>query len=153
MRQAYPCAPHTPQLPVTLRLAYNIAFSYADAKLTSDFSLPANDGSGTIVPGLVTGVAGQQRPGSPKISSGASILYDVNVSPDYDLSLSLNHTYRSHAPVGLSLSTGADPLGVSSAYGIFNASATLIHKPWRLIGYVTNLADKTAVLVPPPCPI
>jgi iron complex outermembrane recepter protein len=38
------------------RLAYSIGFAYADAHLTSNFSLPANNGAqtGTIVPGLIT---------------------------------------------------------------------------------------------------
>ena len=31
--------------------AYSVGFAYADAKLTSDFSLPADNGTGVIVPG------------------------------------------------------------------------------------------------------
>jgi len=128
-------------------LAYSVGVAYADAKLTSDFALPANDGSGTIVPGLVTGTAGQQLPGSPKVSAAATVVYDRNLVSGYDLSLSLNETYRSQVPLFLS----AVPQ-VSPAFGLLNFSATVTHKPWRLLGYVTNLADKRALLAPPATP-
>jgi len=128
-------------------LAYSVGVAYADAKLTSDFALPANDGSGTIVPGLVTGTAGQQLPGSPKVSAAATVVYDRNLVSGYDLSLSLNETYRSQVPLFLS----AVPQ-VSPAFGLLNFSATVTHKPWRLLGYVTNLADKHELLAPPATP-
>ncbi len=127
-------------------LTYNVGFAYADAKLTSDFALPANNGSGTIVPGIVTGTSGEQLPGSPKISAAATAVYARNLAPGYDLSLSLSNTYKSHAPLTL-----GGPL-YSSAYGLINFSATLAHKPWRLLGYVTNLADKHVILGPPTRP-
>jgi iron complex outermembrane recepter protein len=127
-------------------LTYNVGFAYADAKLTSDFALPANNGSGTIVPGIVTGTSGEQLPGSPKVSAAATAVYDQNLAPGYDLSLSLSNTYRSHAPLIL-----GGPL-YSSAFGLINFSATLIHKPWRLLGYVTNLTDKQVIVGPPTRP-
>ena len=54
-------------------LSYSVGYAYADAKLTSEFSLPANNGlgTGTIVPGLLSGSAGEQLPGSPKNSVSA----------------------------------------------------------------------------------
>ena len=125
-------------------LGYTVGVSYADAKLTSNFSLPANDGSGTIVPGAVTGTAGRQLPGSPKVSAAATVTYDRNLAPGYDLSVSLNSTYRSHILLGL----GAQAKE-TSAFDLLNFSAALGHDPWRLLGYVTNLADKRAILDPP----
>jgi len=67
-----------------------------DAHLTSDFSLPANNGlqTGTIVPGLIHGTSGEQMPGSPKTSASAGVVYDMNVSPGYDLALAANGVYR-----------------------------------------------------------
>jgi iron complex outermembrane receptor protein len=130
-------------------LTYNMGFAYADAQLTSGFSLPANNGAGQIIPGLVTGTAGQQLPGSPKISASGTILYEHMIEPGYDLTLSANETYRSHIPLGLSLSDGAPTQGSSSAFGLINLSATVSHKEWRYHAYVTNLADKRAVLEPP----
>ena len=47
-------------------LSYSIGFAYADAKLTSDFSLPANNGTGTIVPGLLSGNRGRAASGKPQ---------------------------------------------------------------------------------------
>lgn len=127
-------------------LAYNIGLAYAEAKLTSDFSLPANNGAGTIEPGLVTGTSGQQLPGSPKVSAAAALSYDTKITPGYDLSLTLSNTYRSHAPLGLS---GTTSTLQSSAFGLVNFSAALAHEKWRLLGYATNLTDKRAILGPP----
>ena len=75
-------------------LGYAVGFSYADAKLTSDFSLPADNGTGTIIPGLLSGKAGQQMPGSPKTSVTAALLYNTLITQGYDLTLSLNGVYR-----------------------------------------------------------
>ncbi len=130
-------------------LTYNLSYAYADAKLTSNFALPANDGTGNIVPGIVTGTAGQQLPGSPKVSAAGTVAYTRQLAPDYSFSVSLSDTYKSHAPLGLSGQT-ADLH--TSAFGIMNFSATLTHREWRLLGYVTNLADKRAILGPPTRP-
>ncbi len=131
--------------PLFLRdLTYNLGFAYAAAKLTESFALPANNGAGVITPGLVTGTAGQQLPGSPKSSVAATIVYDRSLVPGYDLAVSLNGTYRSTIPLGLSQSQGQ-----SSAFGIGNLSATLTHRPWQGVLYLNNFTDKRAVLVAP----
>ena len=130
-------------------LAYNIGVSYADAKLTSDFSLPANDGTGTIVPGLISGKAGDQLPGSPKTSLTAAIDYQRLIMPGYSLSLSLNGTYHGVVKLGLAQGESNTPVQQSSTYLILNFSAALSHDPWRAVLYITNLADKQEILVPP----
>jgi iron complex outermembrane recepter protein len=130
-------------------LAYNVGVSYADAKLTSDFSLPANDGTGVIVPGLISGKSGDQLPGSPKTSITAALDYQRLIMPGYSLSLSLNGTYHSVIKLGLAAAEGNTPVQQSSTYLIMNLSAALTHDPWRTTLYVTNLADKQEILVPP----
>ena len=65
-------------------LSYSVGGAYADAKLTSSFSLPANNGAGVITPGLISGSAGDQLPGSPKSSLTATIIYERDVAPGYD---------------------------------------------------------------------
>jgi outer membrane receptor protein involved in Fe transport len=129
--------------------SYNVGFAYAAAELTSDFSLPANDGSGQVLPGQITGTAGQQLPGSPKVSAAATILYEQLVAPGYDMSLQLNGTYRSHAPLGTS---GIPATQNSDSFGLINFSGGLTHRPWRGLLYVTNIANKRAVLSPPTMP-
>lgn len=129
--------------------AYSVGFAYADAKLSSDFSLPADNGTGVIVPGLLSGKDGEQMPGSPKTSVSAALLYDTPIAAGYDLALSLNGVYRSKVTMQLAPTLGSTTVQQSSSYGILNASATLTHKPWHLMGYVTNLLDKQEVLVPP----
>ena len=70
-------------------LSYTVSFAYADAHLTSSFSLPANNGlqTGTIVPGLIHGSDGQQMPGSPKTSASVALNYDMPLSAGYELAL------------------------------------------------------------------
>ena len=131
------------------RLSYSVGFAYADAKLTSDFALPANDGTGNIVPGLLSGKSGQQLPGSPKTSVSAALLYDVSVAPGSDLALSINSVYRSAAALQVAPSVGTTTVQHSSSYQITNLSATLNHHPWHATLFVTNVFDKQEILAPP----
>jgi hypothetical protein len=131
-------------------LSYNFSFSYADAKLTSDFSLPANNGTGTIIPGLISGRSGSQLPGSPKTSVASTLSYERALAAGYDLSLSINGTYRTKViynvvPVAGSSSTGA----ISSSYQVFNFFSSIEHGPLRLTGYITNIFDRQEILKPP----
>jgi iron complex outermembrane receptor protein len=132
-------------------LAYSVSFAYADAHLTSDFSLPANNGAqnGTIVPGLIHGSSGERMPGSPKTSASAGVVYDMIVSPGYDLALAANGVYRGVVPMQLTPTLGVTTVQQSSTYEVMNLSAALIHKPWRATLYVTNLFNKQNILVPP----
>ena len=129
-------------------LSYSVGYSYVDAKLTSDFSLPANEG-GVITPGALKGTSGEQMPGSPKNSLSAAVVYDTLLTPGYGLSLSLNGVYRSAVKMQLAPTLGSATVLQSSSYGILNASAAVSHQAWRATAYVTNLLDKQEVLVPP----
>jgi iron complex outermembrane recepter protein len=126
-------------------LTYSVGGAYADARLTSSFSLPANNGAGVVTPGLVTGAAGDQLPGSPKTSVSATLIYDRVVVPGYDLVESLNATYRSATPLLLGPQYSAYQ---TPQYGIVNFNSTLSHQSWRLGIYSTNLLDKRVVLAP-----
>jgi outer membrane receptor protein involved in Fe transport len=135
----------------TPQLVYSVSYAYADAHLTSNFSLPANDGTqtGTIVPGLIHGSSGQQMPGSPKSSVSAALNYDMFLTAGYDLALSANAVYRSAAPMQLTPTLGVTTVQYSSTYQMVNVSAALNHRPWRATLYVTNLLDRQNILVPP----
>jgi len=135
-------------------LSYSVGFSYADAKLSSDFSLPANNGTqtGTIVNGLLAGKSGEQMPGSPKTSVSAALVYDMNLTPGYDLALSLNGVYRTPVMMQLAPTLGSPTVQQSSSYGIMNFAATVNHMKWHFTGYITNLFDKQEILVPPTQP-
>src|SRR6266702_1048333 len=63
-------------LPLVKGLSYSVGYSYVDAKLTSDFSLPANV-RGVITPGALKGTSGEQMPGSPKNSLSAALVYNA----------------------------------------------------------------------------
>ncbi len=131
-------------------LTYNFGVSYADAKLTSNFSLPANNGAGVIVPGLITGEAGDRLPGSPRTSITAALNYQHVLTPGYMLALSVNGSY--HSSIRMGLPTGNVPAQRSSSYLVMNMSASISHDPMRYTLYVTNLLDKEELLVPPPLP-
>lgn len=133
-------------------LSYSVGFAYADAKLTSNFSLPANNGTGTIVPGLLSGQSGEQLPGSPKNSFSAGLIYDVGLTPGYDLTLSANGVYRSAVALQVAPSVGTTTVQHSSSYDVVNVNAMLTHKPWRVTVYITNLFDKEEFLAPPSQP-
>lgn len=132
-------------------LTYSFSFAYADAYLTSSFSLPANDGTqtGTIVPGLIHGSAGEQMPGSAKTSLSAALMYDMPLTPGYDLALNVNGTYRSTVPMQLTPTLGTTTVQRSGSFELVNLSAALHHRPWRATVYVTNLFDRQNILVPP----
>jgi outer membrane receptor protein involved in Fe transport len=129
-------------------LRYSLGYSYVDAKLTSDFSLPANV-AGVIKPGALTGTKGEPLPGSPKNSLSAALTYDTLVTTGYELGLSLNGVYRSAVKMQLAPTLGSATVQQSSSYGILNASATITHDRWHATAYVTNLTDKEEILVPP----
>jgi iron complex outermembrane receptor protein len=133
------------------QLIYSVSFAYADAHLTSDFSLPANNGAqtGTIVPGLIHGTSGEQMPGSPKESASAALDYDMPLSAGYDLTLTGNYVYRSGAPMQLTPTLGVTTVQYSGTYDLVNFNAALSHAPWRTTLYITNVFDRQNVLVPP----
>ena len=132
--------------------SYNVSAAYADAKLTSDFSLPANNGTGVIVPGLITGKAGEQLPGSPKVSLGANLQYFRTLAADYDLTVSLNGVSRSPITMNLASGLGTSSVQKSSAYNVMNMQAALKHKSWLMTLYVKNLLDAEETLAPPTQP-
>ncbi|MGO8855102.1 MAG: TonB-dependent receptor [Steroidobacteraceae bacterium] len=134
------------------RLSYSVGFAYADAKLTSNFSLPANNGTGTIVPGLLAGTAGEQLPGSPKTSVSTALIYDLNLTPGYGLALSANGVYRSAVALQVAPTVGTTTVQHSSSFEIMNLNAVLIHESWRMTLYVTNVFDKQEILAPPSQP-
>jgi iron complex outermembrane receptor protein len=126
---------------------YTIGGAYTDAKLTSDFSLPANNGTGTgtIVPGLITGTSGQQLPGSPKTAFAGTITYSRTVRPGYNFAASINGTYTARVPLYLSQAQSAYE---TPPYGLINLSTSLSHEHWRVGTYVKNLADRRVTLIP-----
>ena len=125
-------------------LRYDISYAYADARLTKNFSLPANDGTGVITPGLISGQAGESLPGSPKSSAAATISYTRTVAPQYLMVATANLSYV--GPVLNSLPAITNPQTPLPGYTLGNLSVGITHRPYEITGYVTNLANKRAVL-------
>jgi iron complex outermembrane receptor protein len=128
-------------------LTYMLGGAYTDAKLTSGFSYPANNGqdTGTIVPGLVTGTAGQQMPGSPKLALSGSIVYKRTLLPGYNWDVSMNSTYSSVVPLYLSTTQSQYK---TPPFGLVNLDTNIRHNGWRVGAYVKNLADRRVNMVP-----
>ncbi len=136
------------------RLSYSIGYAYVDAKLSSDFSLPANDGLGTgnIVPGLLHGSSGEQLPGSPKESVSAALIYGIPLPRESVLSLAVNGVYRSAEALQVAPSVGTTTVQHTSTHQVLNVSATLEQNAWHATFYVTNVFDKEEILAPPSQP-
>jgi outer membrane receptor protein involved in Fe transport len=119
-------------------LSGTVGGAYVDARFTEDYFIPA-DSYGDIY-----GKAGQQLPGTPKLSAVATINYQHEITPGYDLTLSLNDTYRT----GMLLSTFPTenvPPQQNAAMNLVNLSAAVLHAPWHLGAYLTNLTDTRVV--------
>ncbi len=132
--------------------SFSFGYTYAAAALTSDFSLPANNGAGVIVPGLLSGRSGQQLPGSPRNSLQVSLSYATDVAPDYFLDLNVNAVYRNAEPLDVAPTLGSSSVQFSSDYKIVNLSATLRHDAWRATLFVDNALNKREILAPPSQP-
>jgi iron complex outermembrane recepter protein len=133
-------------------LGYTVGFTYADAKLTSDFSLPANNGLGVITPGELTGTSGEQLPGSPKTSADATLTYAMALAADYELTMALNGNYRTAVKFALAPTLGSSTVSQSTSYQTLNLWATLRRDSWHVSAYVKNLLDREEILAPPAQP-
>ncbi|MFL6601910.1 MAG: TonB-dependent receptor [Steroidobacteraceae bacterium] len=127
-------------------LSFSVGGYYAKAELTEDYSLPANNGLGDVVPGAISGSAGDRLPGSPKASAAATLTYARNLGPAYELSTSLNYAYQGSIPLSF-VRHGLNP-NPPEAYSVANLSVALNHAPWQLVAYCTNITDRLIHLAP-----
>jgi hypothetical protein len=123
-------------------LSLKASAAYTDARFTEDYFYAA-DAFGNI-----TGKAGQQLPGSSKVSAAATLNYDWSFAANDKLSVSLNDTYRSAMLLSTFPILGQTNALATSGMNIVNTSAAVTHGPWLGGLYVTNLADKRVVLSP-----
>ncbi len=123
-------------------LTIKVSAAYADARFTEDYFYAA-DSLGNIV-----GKAGQQLPGSSKVSAAATLSYERNIAAKYTLAFSLNDTYRSAMPVSTFPILGQTHALSASGMNIVNVSASITHRAWLMGLFVTNLADKRVIVSP-----
>jgi iron complex outermembrane receptor protein len=130
--------------PLLLRgLSVSASGAYAHARFTEDYLIAAD------AYGSISGKAGDQLPGSPKSSAAASINYDSKLLPGYDLTVSVNDTYRSRVPLTTFTGvTGAPVAQITPGMNIVNLSASVTHQSWRLGAYATNVANKRVDVTP-----
>jgi iron complex outermembrane recepter protein len=125
-------------------LRYSTSVSYARARLTEDFSLPANNGEGGISPGEITGSAGERLPGSPEWSAALTVTYEHALAANWSMILTANATYS--GSILSDLPSPNNPLTETPAYTIGNLSASLNSSTYRISVYIDNVADKRAIL-------
>ena len=119
-----------------LRLA--TSGTYANARLTEDYSYPD-------IRGDIVGKAGQQLPGSPKVSVAATLLYGHALGSKSNLLFTLNDTYTSEVVTSVFAVLGIAPTTIPSI-NLVNASASFSHDNWRVGLYSTNLLNKRVIL-------
>jgi len=135
-------------------VSYALGYTYANARLTSNFSLPANNGlldaggNGILQPGLIAGSSGTQLPGSPKNSAGATINYDPQFIEGYDTSFSINASYTGEIRNGLP--NIRNPYTPNPSYTIGNLSGSLRHERYNALLFVNNFTNKRAIIAAPP---
>ena len=95
-------------------------------------------------PGLISGQWGERLPGSPKSSAAATMSYEHALAAQYSMVLSANVTYTGSVLNGLPAPN--NPQVPLPGYTLGNLSLAVEHRPYALTGYVTNIADKRAVL-------
>ncbi len=132
-------------------LRYSVSASYAHARLTENFSLPANDGEGAIAPGVITGSAGSRLPGSPEWSAAATLDYEHVLTAEWSMVLTANATYTGSLLNGLpaagnTLSASSNINTLLAGYTLGNLSASLRGSRYEVTFYVNNVADKRAVV-------
>jgi iron complex outermembrane receptor protein len=121
-------------------LSIDVSAAYVDATYSEDYTI--SDSFGDIV-----GKAGQQLPGSPKVTAAATLNYERNLTPGYHLTVSLNETYSGKEWLSTFPVLGEAPQQ-SEAVQLVNLSASVRHQAWRVGLYATNLLDRRVILVP-----
>ena len=119
-----------------LRLA--TSGTYADAKLTEDYSYPD-------INGPIAGPAGAQLPGSPKVSVAGTLLYARPIAAGSNVVLTLNDTYTTKIVTSAFPVLNIAPITVP-ALNLVNASAAFNHNNWRVGLYSTNLLNKREIV-------
>jgi len=79
-------------------------------------------------------------------------MYDVNLSPGYVLTTTLNGVLRSAVALQVAPVVGTTTVQYSSSYEIMNVNVALTHQRWRTTFYVTNIFDKQEILAQPSQP-
>ena len=123
-------------------LSIKASGAYTNARFTEDYFYVA-DAFGDI-----SGKAGQQLPGSSKVSAAATLAYERRFNQSDKLSLSLNDTYHSAMPLSTFPILGETGVLTTAGMNIINASAAITHGAWLGGLYVTNLTDKRLILTP-----
>ena len=119
-----------------LRLA--TSGTYADAKLTEDYSYPD-------IMGDIVGKSGQQLPGSSQGQRGRHIALRPPARRKLQPVASLNDTYTTKVVTSVFAVLGIAPITLP-AVNLVNASAAFSHEHWRIGLYSTNLLNKREIL-------
>ncbi|WP_218667937.1 TonB-dependent receptor [Sphingopyxis sp. KK2] len=125
-------------------LSFSLGLAYARARLTGDFSYPAGNAAGGIVPDAIHGSSGDRLPGAPDWSGAGSLTYEHNFA-DSALTFNLGFDFRSSTINQLrSLSINA-PARKAPAYIMFNGSIGYDVDDWKIELFGTNLTNKRVV--------
>jgi outer membrane receptor protein involved in Fe transport len=125
-------------------LSFNVGWAYAKARLSQDFSLPAGDGAGNIVPGMITGKAGERLPGAPDFSGALNVNFRQDLGDASWVTYSLGVDYRSS--IINNLPTESGPGRVIPAYAMLHGNIEFYKGDWQVQVFGTNLTDQRILL-------
>lgn len=128
-------------------LNFNLGFSYAKARLSESFSLPAGDGGGGIVQGAIIGNKGDRLPGAPDYTASGTVNYERGIGDRQSLLFSLGADYRSSTVSTLPVPSRPQPFYTAPAYVLFRGSVGYSSGDWDVTLYANNLTNQHVVLV------
>ena len=133
---------------ITKELTLSFGYSYTRAVLTSDFCLPAGDGSGNPspagdIPCGIGGKAGTELPSAPKHSGDGTLSWERHLGDSDAVSLSLNEIFK--GPSRENLPTPGQRYPLIPGYFLTNVYANWAHWPFSLSFYTRNLFDRRTV--------
>lgn len=128
-------------------LTFNMGFSYARARLSDDFALPAGDGAGGEIQNAIVGSKGDRLPGAPDFSGSATLNYEYMLADDQSLLFALGADFRSSTVSSLPYADRNTPYYTAPSYALLRGSIGYRSQAWEVTLYGDNLANRHVVLI------
>lgn len=133
----------------TTGLSFNLGLAYSKARLTEDFSLPAGNAAGGVLPDAIVGLKGDRLPGSPEFSGSFTLNYEQKLGAEKAINYSLGVDFRGDMISSLPSSTANAIQRTTPGYAMFRSSIDFTSGDWGVQLYATNLLNERIVYLRP----